>query len=105
LASEFSSDMTMQNGQPVAGNADTTKTDELTELPEPKNDGQKLTASCTVILFDPRKYTPGICNNPGSTAVLEKDRVTVSGRSQYSILGGHWDVTFCNPGVTPVMDI
>jgi hypothetical protein len=41
----------------------------------------------------------------GSTAVLGEDRVTVSGRSQYGILGGHWDVTFCNPGVTPVMDI
>jgi hypothetical protein len=44
-------------------------------------------------------------NNPGSTAVLGEDRVTVSGRSQYGILGGHWDVTFCNPAVTPVMDI
>jgi hypothetical protein len=47
----------------------------------------------------------GLQINPGSTAVLGEDRVTVSGRSQYGILGGHWDVTFCNPGVTPVMDI
>jgi hypothetical protein len=46
-----------------------------------------------------------IRGNPGSTAVLGEDRVTISGRSQYGILGGHWDVTFCNPGVTPVMDI
>jgi hypothetical protein len=49
--------------------------------------------------------TIGRRSNPGSTAVLGEDRVTVSGRSQYGILGGHWDVTFCNPGVTPVMDI
>jgi hypothetical protein len=56
--------------------------------------------------YVPRPSSSNVMDpSPGSTAVLGEDRVPVSGRSQYGILGGHWDVTFCNPGVTPVMDI